>query len=226
MIRPSLARFINSSELGTILGAKAYVFTPEFVVGEYQKPVCAIDYVSQGQELWVIGDAARKENASVQVTFYLRSIEERRNFKHRFLRIIESAKATDSDGFLKPGIDFVATADLLRDSGDQKTYYGDQAGWFSTPAVKIFKNEDAGGEPILITTGFTIDYANGAVVFGTANAPADRIRATYKMGLIDFNVADIAEPQLVDMANNPHKYNVAVTLNAHFYIKRTAQRYT
>ena len=219
MIRSSLARFIRNSELNTSLGVTSYVFDPGFVVGEHQKPVSTVTYLAQGQNLYVIGDAQRKENPILQVTFYLKDLDQRKAVRHRFLRLIESAKAADELGNLKPGINYIPENDMLRDSGDHKTYYSDQPAWFSSPAPTIYKND------AIITTGLTIDYTLGTVVFTSANLATDIIKATYKCGIIDFNVRDINEAQLIDQANNLHRFNVVIDLEAHYYIKTTANKY-
>jgi len=219
MIRSSLARFIRTSELNTSLGVTSYVFDPAFVVGEHLKPISTVTYLAQGQKLWEIGDSHRQEDPILQVTFYVKDMDQRKAVRHRFLRLIESAKAADAMGNLKPGINYMPENDLLRDSGDHKNYLSDQPGWFSSPVPTVYKND------AVITTGFTIDYTLGKVVFSTANAPADVIKATYKCGIIDFNVRDVAEPQLTDQSNNLHRFNVVFDLAAHFYIKTTANKY-
>lgn len=219
MIRSSMARFIRSSELNTSLGLTSYVFTPDFVVGEHQKPISTVTYLAQGQDLYVIGDAQRKENPILQVTFYLKDLDQRKAVRHRFLRLIESAKATDDLGNLKPGINYMPENDILRDSGDHKTYYSDQPAWFASPVPIVYKND------AIITTGFSIDYVLGNVVFTSANLSTDVIKATYKCGIIDFNVRDIQETQLVDQANNLHRFNVVVDLEAHYYIKTNVNKY-
>ena len=226
MIRASLAAFINASELATALGVKAYVFEPDVNIGEYPKPSCWVNYLGwRAQEQWVLGDAQRKENPHPTISFYCTTAEQRQQVRDRFQRLIESAKTLDVGGLLHPGIDYVPTADLLRDAGDQKNYLSDQPAWFSTPTPRVFKNEDASGNPVEIFAGFTVDTAVGKVVFAAAQAATDRIRATYKAGLVDFTIAGVDQPQLVDLANNLHRFNVVFGLDAWFHIKTTVNRY-
>lgn len=225
MIRSALASFINASELATAIGVRAYVMTPDFVMSEHPLPRCSIAYLGASQALWVIGDAQREERPELQLTFSARSFEEAKQIRARFTRLIEKAKATDTDLALKPGIDFLVMADLLRNAGDNINYESDQPNWFASPSPRVFKNEDANGNPVEIFAGFTVDTTNGKVVFAVAQSPTDRIRATYKAGIIDFNITGIAEPQIVDVENNPSRFNVVFDLATHFYIKATANRY-
>lgn len=227
MIRSALATFINVSELPAAFpGLVAFVQTPDFVFSEHPLPRCVATYLHEGaQELWVIGDAQRKENPELQLTFSMKSFEDVKGVRARFRRIIESAFTFDVGGLLHPGIDYIISGDLLRNSGDNKTYFSDQPGWFASPAPKVFKNEDSNGNPVQIFAGFTIDPTVGSVTFAVANSPTDRIRATYKCGIIDFNIAGVAEPQIVDAENNPSKFNVVFDLVTHFYIKTNANRY-
>lgn len=204
----------------------AYVKTPDSVLGQVKAPFCLISYLGEGpQELWVVGDTFRKENVGVQVCFYATSWPQVRDLAWRFRRAIESVKAYDTGDVLHPGIDFLAAADLLQDSGDQKTYISNQPGWLTGVPPTVYKNEDSNGEPIAITSGFSIDYANGQVIFAAPNSASDKIRATYKMGVIDFNITGVAHVGETDVANNPARYLVCFDLEPHFYIKATANRY-
>lgn len=234
MIAESLAYFVgaNTELKGVGLGLlNAFVKGPDFALGEQRVPYCVISPLTEpAQELWVLGDAQRKENPVFQVAFYCASDEQRRTFKTRFRRIIESAKANDSTSgtHLVPGIDFIARADLLTDVGDQKNYLSNQPAWFSTPTPVVYLNEDANGEPIIVATGYSVDSTNGKVVFTSANAAADRVRATYKFGVIDFNIVgvdDFETAQEADIANLPMRYAVAFTLEVFYYIKTNANRY-
>lgn len=224
MIRASLVRFINASEIATNLGIKAFVMTPDVLLSEVPRPMALVSYLTAGQELWVLGDAQRKETPILTVAFYLRSAQEVRDVRARFQRLIESAMATDFGGLTHPGIDYVPTADLLRNSGDNLTYFSDQPNWFASPTPIIYK-EDANGNPIVVASGYTVNSSAGSVTFGIAQSPTDKIRATYKVGLVDFNIEAINEPQLVDQENNASKYNVVFDLAAWFLIKTNANRY-
>lgn len=209
------------------LGFKgAFVKTPDTALGEFQAPYGLVEYLDEGpQELWVVGDRFRKENPIIQVSLFGRNWPEVRDLAWRFRRAIEAVKAYDSRDLLVPGIDFIAAADLLRDSGDQKNYLSDQPGWLTGVTPTVYKNQDSAGEPTPITSGFTIDYTNGKVVFGSANLTTDKIRATYKMGVIDFNITSVTHVGQVDVANNPSRYLVAFGLETHFYIKANSSRY-
>lgn len=203
-----------------------YVMTPDLIAGQIKAPCAIVEYAPESpEELWVVGDAFRKENPMIQVCFYGTSWPQVRDISWRFRRAIQAVKAYDDRDLLVPGIDFFAAADLLRDSGDQLTYLSDQPGWLTSMPVQIYKNVDSNGEPIAITSGFTIDYQNGRVVFDTPNLTTDKIRATYKMGVIDFNIAGVAHVGKTDVANNPERYLVAFDLETHFYIKSTTARY-
>lgn len=231
MIKESLAAFIwAQTELqGAGLGLKAaYAKTPDTTLGELPAPFAL---VTQGperpQELWLIGDAQRKENTLPVVSFVCVSREQADQFRARFQRLIESAFATDVAGSV-PGIDYVAYADLLRDSGDQKTYFSDQPSWFAAPTPVVYKNEDANGEPVIVVGGYSVDLAAGSITFAVANAAPDRIRAAYKMGTVDFNIAGVADFETAsesDIANNPARFVVAFTLEPHFLIKTNANKY-
>lgn len=225
MIRASLAAFINASEVAAAYGLKAFVMTPDLVLSEVPVPRAIVTYLTEnGQELWVLGDSQRKENAVLQVTFSLKRPQDVRDVRARFRRLIESATTLDVGGVTHPGIDFIPTADLLRDSGDQKTYFSDQPGWFASPVPIIYK-EDPSGNPVVVVGGYSVNYAAGSITFAVANSPTDRIRATYKAGIIDFNIAGVAETQIVDQENNPSKYNVIFDLLTWFNIKSNASRY-
>lgn len=225
MIRASLARFINAGELNTSLGINAYVMTPDLVLSEVQIPRALVTILTESeQEQWVIGDASRKENPVIQVTFSLKRAQDVRDVRARFKRLIESATTSDVGASIThPGIDFVPTADLLRDSGDHKTYYSDQPGWFASPTPAIYI-EDANGNPVIVATGYTINSSAGSVTF-TNSQGASLVRATYKCGVIDFKVLGVAETQIVDQENNPSKYNVVFTLGVWFYIKSVGNRH-
>lgn len=226
MIAASLAAFINASELASAFGLKAFVRTPDFVEGQARVPFCVVDQLVEGaQELWAIGDAQRKENPEFQVGFRMPDFPSMRDVEPRFRRLIESAFATDVGGLSHPGINFLAVADLLRDSGDQMTYHSDQPGWFASPAPVVYKNEDANGEPIVVGSGFTVNLAAGTVTFAAPNAPTDKIRATYKLGVIDFNIGGVARNQFTDVESVPQRFAVDFTMVPHFFIKTNANRY-
>ena len=232
MISRSLAAFIGSkTELaGAGLGITgAYAQTPDLALSELQAPYALVGPLHEApQELWAIGDAQRQEKPLFEVSFYCKSDEQARQFEARFRRLIESATATDANSITHPGIDFMAYADLLRDSGDHKLYYSDQLSWFSTPTPVVYVNEDSNGEPIVVASGYTVDSAAGTVTFATANAAADRVRATYKVGVIDFvigSVAHFATDQQADIANNPARYVCVFGLESFFYVKAKANRW-
>lgn len=231
MIEASLAAFINSQDEFSApgLALKAYSKTPDVALGEIPAPFCLVSPMTEGaQELWVVGDTQRKENPITHVCFYAVNDEQRRQYETRFRRLIESAKANDDGDLLHPGIDFTAFADLLRDSGDHQTYFSDQPNWSVTPTPVVYKNEDSNGEPVVVSSGFTVDTALGKVVFSSANLSTDLIRATYKFGVIDFNIIAVDKfetSQTVDVANNPQRYAVVFALECHYYIKSTVNRY-
>ncbi len=231
MIEASLAAFVNAQAEFSApgLALKAFSKTPDTALGELPAPLCLVAPVTErAQELWVIGDAQRKENPLIQASFYGVNDEQRRQYETRFRRLIESAKATDLNSVSHPGIDFTAFADLLRDSGDHKLYYSDQPGWFASPTPVVYKNADSNGEPVVSASGRTIDLTAGTVSYASANLAADLIRATYKIGVIDFNIVDVAKfqtDQEADVANNPARYVVVFTLETHFYIKTNTNRY-
>lgn len=208
------------------LGLNAYAKTPDTVVGELKAPVCLIDYLHEGpQDLWVIGDAQRKENPILSVVFYGTDYAQARDMAARFRRAIEVVEAMDVGDVLHPGIDFLACADRLTPDDDLKVFRSYQANWFTSPFPAIYKNTDANGEPVVITEGFSIDYVNGIVTFTDAQLSTDVIRATYKAGVIDFNIMGVDRQPEADMANNPQKHLAAFDLETHFYIKNTANRY-
>jgi len=247
MIARSLAYFIGSSgELQSAgLGLKvAYAKTPDSVLSEVPVPFCLVTpFPESAQELFVIGDAQRKENPAFQVAFYCKTDEQARQFKVRFQRMIESAKSNDSTTgtHLVPGIDFMAFADLLEDNGDHARYISRQPGWSSTPEPIVYVNEDSTGEPISSFRygeggyggqpyggGYSIDYSNGFVTFDTPLSSTDRARATYKLGVIDFNIMGVhlfETGQETDITNIPQRYVAAFTLETYFYIKTNANRY-
>ncbi len=235
MIAASLAAFINAqpelaSAVGGIgLGIKAFSKTENTVVGELPAPCALVVPLDESpQELWVIGDAKRHENPILQVTFYMASPEARRQAEARFRRLIESATATDTGSVTHPGINFLAYADLLIDTGDHLTYRSNQPNWFSSPTPVIYKNEDSNGEPVVVASGYSVNATAGTVTFSGANLAADKIRATYKVGLIDFDIAGVAHFEGAgdsDLANNPQRFAVTFTLATHFYIKSTSSRY-
>lgn len=232
MIAESVVAFIAAqAELqGAGLGLRAaYAQTPDTAPGELRAPYALVRPLREmPQELWVLGDAQRKENPLHMVLFYCTGAEQVRQFRARFKRLIEAAKALDTDGLLKPGINYLAAADLLRDSGDQKTYFSDQPNWFAAPAPVVYKNEDAAGEPVVVGGGYTFDPAVGSVTFAAAQAVGDRIRASFKMGIIDFvlgEVLDFPDAAEADLANNPARYVAAFVLEPFFYIKTNANKY-
>ncbi len=90
---------------------------------------------------------------------------------------------------------------------------------------EVYRNEDSNGEPVLVTSGYTVDLANGKVTFAAAQAQTDEIRASYKMGVIDFNILGSDRGHDVDVAENPAKYLGILDLETHFYIKTTANRW-
>jgi hypothetical protein len=226
VISSSLAAFINASEIKTAFGLSVFVRTPDFVESQATVPYCVIDRMVEGpQELWAIGDAQRKENQQFQVAFKMIDYPTMRDIEARFRRLIESATALDVGGISHPGIDFLVSADQMRNSGDNLTYHSDQPGWFATPTPVIYKNRDSNGEPIVVPSGYTVNSAAGTVTFGSANAPTDEVRATYKAGVIDFNIVGVARDAASDVDNNPQRYAVYFNLETFFYIKTNANRY-
>lgn len=231
MIAASVAAFINSQAefAAPGLGFKAFTKTPDTVLGEIPAPFCLVSMLDEPpQELWVIGDSQRKENPMLQVAFYAVSYSQMRDVEIRFRRLIESAMTTDTGILTHPGIDFKAFADLLRNSGDNLNYFSDQPDWFASPTPIVYKNEDSNGEPVVVASGYTVNSSLGKVTFSSANAAGDRIRATYKIGVIDFNISGVAHFEAAassDMANNPQRYVVAFDLEAFYYIKTNANRH-
>lgn len=231
MIAPSIAAFINAQTPFAAVGValKAFSKSPSLVLGELPAPFALVSPLTERpQELWVIGDAQRKENPIFQVSFYATSEWQAAYYKAEFRRLIEAAHATDDRGVSIPGINYLAYADFLIDGGDHKAYSSNQPSWFSSPTPIVYKNVDSNGEPVVVASGFTIDSTLGKVNFASANLATDIIRATYKSGVIDFDivgVADFETSQEADMANNPQRFVVTFTLEAFYYIKYTSNRY-
>lgn len=231
MIAASLAAWINAQAEFSAPGIAltAFVDNPDLERSELVSPYALVsDLVEGPQELFVIGNAERKENPQLQVTFFATSFHQMRDLEIRFRRLIESATATDVGGLIHPGIDFKAFADLLRNAGDNLNYFADQPNWFASPTPIIYKNEDANGEPLVVAAGYTVDSTLGKITFSSANASSDKIRASYKIGVIDFNIVGVAHFQAAQdagLANNPQRYAVAFDLETHFYIKKTANRH-
>lgn len=214
MIRSALAQFIVDN-----MGMNAYVFTPEFVPSEHHKPNATVTYLLQSQELWAIGDAQRKEVPRVQVQFYLESLEKQRDARARFIRKISSSQALDSDGNLKPGIDYLIKQDILVNSGDNLTYVSNQPNWFAAPTPIIYVND------VAQVGGYTVNLGNGSVTFGTALNPADVVKATYKVGVVDFTVVEARDFDYTDLQNTIHRYNLIFDLQAFFLIKTNANKW-
>ena len=230
MIPRSLANFIGASADLTDLGLTgAYAKGPDLALSELAVPYCLTGPMREGaQELWAIGDAQRQEKPLFEAAFYCADDEQARQFEARFRRVIESATATDLNSLTHPGIDFLAFADKLIDSGDHKTYNSNQPGWFATPTPIVYKNEDANGEPVVVASGYSVNSSTGQVTFTSANAAGDQIRATYKVGVIDFNIAGVARfeaAQRTDIANVPERYVVVFSLEAFYYIKTKGNRW-
>lgn len=236
MIAASLAAFINaqselSSEVAGIgLSVKAFAKTEDTVLSQLKAPFALVAGLPDGpQDLWTIGNTKRMEDMSLQVEFAMTSPEDRRQAEIRFRRLIESATATDVGGVTHPGINFLAYADLLIDTGDHLTYRSNQPNWFSSPTPIIYKNEGSNGEPTVVASGYTVNSTNGTVTFtGSPNAASDKIRATYKVGLIDFDIVGVDRFESAsdtDLANLPKRYSVVFTLKTHFYIKTLLNRY-
>lgn len=246
VIAASLAAFINTRPefAAANIALKAFAKTPDTVLGEIPVPFALVSPLTErSQELWEIGDAHRKENPIFQVAFYAKSYWQVRHYETIFRRLIESAKATDLGGIIHPGIDYLMFADFLRDSGDHATYFSDQPGWFASPAPVVYLDEDSNDEPIMEDPNgygssgfgsggyggnFSVDLAAGSITFTVPNDPTDTVRASYKCGVIDFNIVGVAKfetAQESDVANNPQRFVVAFTLEPHFYIKANANRY-
>ena len=224
MIDASLKIFI-SAQLPELSG-RVYVWDPDFVVSEHVKPFCLVSYVSQIPQQWQLGDVSRQQNVMMQVTFYMNNEQDNRMMRLKFQRIIESISTTDDNAGLHnvPGIDFLGVWDPLENpSTDLKTYTSNQPGWLTTRVPTIFKNGDQTAN-IVSPTLYSVDYANGKIVFGSAQTLTDSIYATYKAGVIDFVVSGVAQPQFTDMAGKVHKYNTVFTLSTWFYIKAIANR--
>jgi len=246
MIAASIAAFINTQPdfAGYGVALKAFAQTPDTVLSELPAPMCLVSpIIERAQELWVVGDAQRKENPMFQVCFYATKEWQMRHYATTFGRLIESARTVDVIG-AAPGIDYLAFADYMLDSGDHQTYYSNQTNWFHSPAPVVYLNEDTNGEPIGITDAstygaggfggipwdgdFSIDYTSGSVRFAIPNAATDIVRASYKAGTVDFNIASVdtfKTSQETDVADLPARYAVAFTLDTHFLIKANANRY-
>lgn len=204
----------------------AFVMSADLMTSELVAPYILITEIGEGpQELWEIGDTKRKENPMVSISFYGTSHAQRRDVMARLRWIMESTKAYENDGeTLHPGIDFLAAADLLRTT-DNLIYYSDQPEWGEAVTPAIYKNEDSNGEPVVVSSGFTIDKTLGTVTFDAELQDSDKVRASYKIGVIDFDIAGVSNSHQVDLDGNPARYLGIMDLSTHFYVKTTANRW-
>lgn len=246
MICPSVAGFINSKPEFSLpnIALKAFAKTPNLVLGELRAPFCLVTPLTDAtQELWELGDAHRQEHPIIQVGFYATSEWQMRHYETIFRRYIESAKTIDIGGLIHPGIDYLAFADFLRDSGDHMTYFSDQPNWFASPDPVVYVNTNPQDEPIIMSGStygeggfgegnyggsFAVDLATGSVTFESPLSASDLARASYKIGVIDFNILGVAHfetSQDSDMANNPARFVVTFDLEAFYLVKANANRY-
>jgi len=218
MIRESIAKFL--SDQVPDLGGRAYVTDPKFVVSEHQKPMVTVAYLSKGEALWEIGDRFRQDLTKVQLTLYSpdNDYAKHRDLEARILTLLQNASTTNEQGHLVKGIPFMAVGDLLKDAGDHLNYLSDQPNWMINPAPVVFKNGT------VVNAGYTVDFANGKVIFTNPQNPNDRIQATYKVSVVDFVIEDMARPQIIDLANVKHFYNTAWTLGAFWHLKAVANK--
>ena len=218
MIEASLQQFLKNNL--PLFNGNIFLKDENFILSEHKKPLATVNIMPGNQELWVIGDAFRKNNQKYQLTFYMPDYYSERQIEVAVMHLIESAKDYDSDGVLKAGMNYLGVFDQLTNpSGDLLTYVSGQPGWFASPVPIIYNSNGS-----ILSTGFTVDLVNGEIVFATAQLQSAIFYATYKCGLIDFDITDIAHVQLVDNQNNLHKYNVAVTVSTFLNIKATANK--
>lgn len=71
-----------------------------------------------------------------------------------------------------------------RQSSDNRTFYFAFPRWNQSPGVKIYRNDK------IITSGATIDYSNGKVVFDSAQTDYDRINADYNFRWFEDSAID------------------------------------
>ena len=221
MIAASLVKWIRSNvaELAT----SAFLRDPLFIVSDNQLPVAVVTEIARTTEQWEIGDADRRHNVKLQITIYHNSYTAMRWLTNKVILLLEQVKTTGDTGTQVPGIDLLGVWDLLYNpTADLKTYTSLQPAWYTSPAPVIYKNGDLAAN--IITTGFTVDGTNGQIVFSAAQNITDKFYATYKAGVVDFTIGDVAHPQITDLANKQLRYNAAITLTTWYYIKATARK--
>lgn len=77
---------------------------------------------------------------------------------------------------------------------------------------------------VVVTTGFSIDQANGLIRFAAAQPATDRITADYKAGVVDFSLGGSRNVAMTDLQNKLHKYNGVLTLDTWFSTVGTVRR--
>jgi hypothetical protein len=87
--------------------------------------------------------------------------------------------------------------ELAKPSVDKKTYYFSFNKWNQSPGCKLYRNN------LEVDSGYMVDYANGKIVFDTANTDYDTITA-------DYNFKWFSDDQLDTFLNNASQmFNIA-----------------
>ena len=218
MLRKSLNKYIKAqmTELTTVLDA-----SPDLILSTITKPFAVISYMQGTQVLWDLGDAHRQDNVRVQVSLFCNSFDEQLNLKNKLTRVIESATAdisTTSTPQLEPGIVLYGLFDKLT-TANNLLFSSAQANWYTTFTPVVYKNGS-----VVSATLYTVNYTNGTITFGTAQAAGSDIRADYKAGVIDFSITMVVDIPITDVANFTHKYNSFFTLDTYFYVRTKGQK--
>ena len=225
MITASIVKFLRANILEFTYSA--FVKDADTVISEQVKPICVVHELTTIPEQWEIGDSHRRHNVKIQVAIYHKNKTDLKFLTMKVIKALETATAIDSSGTSVPGVNLYGVWDLLANpSGDLKNYTSDQPGWFATPTPVVYANGDLSTN-ILAPALYSVAFPTGVITFSAVRAVADKIYATYKCGVVDFTIGDIANQpifQVGDIANKLHKYNTVITLNTWFFIKKISNK--
>ena len=220
-VERSVVSFIVAklSEFGSGSSARVYVAQPYLNLDALTLPYCVVQTLPSGaQDMHMIGDDDREVSLDIQVGVFATTFEEREAIMNKMRGQFESNTELDTYGDSSnkvKGIDLLGVRVLMVDSGDHKAYTSGQIEWFSGVAPTVYKND------AVITTGFAINYLLGTVTFTDANLSTDVIRATFKAGLVDFDIIG-EENDPVGVEKRP-VFAAFMSLRTFNYMKRTGQ---
>lgn len=178
-------------------------------------PFAIISKIVEAETLAYLGDMKRLVAGQYQIDIYGKDYDEQFGLSKAIKNSIESNIVVDENGLEQKGINLMSVLELLKTT-DNLTYTTSQGSFFALPLPSVFRNN------VLITAGFTINATLGTIIFDLPNLATDRIRMTYKAGIVDFESIN-DENFITEVADEMRRHSVIMTLNTHYYERTTGK---